>query len=158
MLTTDSILNSRLWRSISLVLLMVISSQSSAMYSVSAESDTLSNVLFDTLSDTLFDNTSVKHKAEKSSVDENSKVSYQNTTQHISQYSFQNTSQNTDRCLKVSHSDVCQCSGECCPASIINFAFGKTPPGRNVVQGVQPASYYKIILPAEFKPPIVVLS
>ena len=141
MLTERTIFNSGLWLSISLVVLMVIGIHSSEVYAAVAESD--QSVLF------------------HSSTDEGSEVTGKTLSRAekpFAQDTYQNSNQNSDHCLAISHGEVCHSGGGCCPASIIGFTFGKTPPGQNVFQHVLQTSFYNITLPAEIRPPIVVLS
>lgn len=153
MLTKRTILNSGLWQSISLVVLMVISIHSSEVYAVVAESD--QSVLFHFSAD---EGSKVAGKTLSRAEKQFAQDTYQNSNPN--QNSDQNSDQNTDpdHCLAISHGEVCHSGGGCCPASIVGFTFGKTPPGQNVFQHVLQTSFYKITLPAEIRPPIIVLS
>jgi len=66
---------------------------------------------------------------------------------------IQSIYQSAEQCLAISHGENCYNDTSCCPVLTLGSIFSKTFVSPSVVPGMLQASFYKIILPADFRPP-----
>jgi len=66
--------------------------------------------------------------------------------------------QSAEQCLAISYDEDCHNDTGCCPALTLGSIFSRLFVARNSVLGVLQASFYKIILPTNFRPPRKIIS